>query len=243
MFENLINHLGVVTMADLPTIISVIVLSSLLSLDNSLVVAAIAGKLPRHQEQKAVVFGLSAGIIFRLLALFAVGFIIKYPIVKVVGGLYLLYIAVKHFMPSAEDDSVHHAKEALMSAIIAITLADIAFSVDNVVATIAMSPKLMVVLIGTIVGGIAMIFTTKLVLVLLKRYKLLEACAYAIVGFIGVVILLEELPPMLGLNMSIHVPDMLKFIVVIGATVGTVVYEEMQHRKIHAARVAKREAK
>jgi YkoY family integral membrane protein len=238
MFDSLISQLGVVTMADLPTIISVIVLSSLLSLDNSLVVAAIADKLPRHQEQKAIVFGLAAGIAFRLLALLAVGFIIKYPIVKVVGGLYLLYIAVKHFMASG-DETVHHAKEALGAAIIAITLADVAFSVDNVVATIAMSPKLMVVLIGTIVGGIAMIFTTKLVLVLLKRYHLLEACAYAIVGFVGIVILLEEVPPLLGMAMQIHVPSMIKFVVVIGATVGTIAYEEMQHRKKHAARSMK----
>jgi YkoY family integral membrane protein len=238
MFDSFISQLGVVTMADLPTIVSVVVLSSLLSLDNSLVVAAIAGKLPKNQEQKAVVFGLTAGIIFRLLALLAVGFIIKYPIVKVIGGLYLLYIAVKHFMDSG-DDAVHHAKESLGAAIVAITLADMAFSVDNVVATIAMSPKLMVVLIGTIVGGIAMIFTTKLVLVLLKRYKLLEACAYAIVGFIGLVILLEEVPPLLGMGFNVHVPDMLKFIVVIGAAVGTIAYEEFQHRKIHNARSMK----
>jgi YkoY family integral membrane protein len=235
MFDSFISQLGAVTMADFPTILSVIVLSSLLSLDNSLVVAAIADKLPRHQEQKAIVFGLAAGILFRLLALFAVGFIIQYPIVKVIGGLYLLYIAVKHFMPKGPE-TVHHAKEALGAAIVAITLADMAFSVDNVVATIAMSPKLSVVLIGTIVGGIAMIFTTKLVLVLLKRYHLLEACAYAIVGFIGVVILLEEVPGLLGMNLNIHVPSILKFIVVIGATVGTIAYEEMKHRKKHADR-------
>lgn len=228
MLDSIINSLGVVDMTDLPTIMSVIVLSSLLSLDNSLVVAAIADKLPRHQEQKAIFFGLSAGILFRLIALFAVGFVIKYPIIKIVGGVYLVYIAYKHFFVESAEQ-VHHAKEALGAAIVAITLADMAFSVDNVVATIAMSPKLMVVLIGTIVGGIAMIFTTKLVLVLLKRYHLLEACAYAIVAFVGVVILLEELA-------HIHVSDTIKFVVVIGATVGTVIYEELQHRKIHAAR-------
>ncbi|NOT16924.1 MAG: hypothetical protein HOP20_02505 [Sulfuriferula sp.] len=235
MLAQIMQYLGYVDMTDMPTIISVIVLSSLLSLDNSLVVAAIADKLPRHQEQKAIIFGLSAGILFRLLALFVVGFIIKYPIIKIVGGLYLVYIAYKHFVVDNEE-ATHHAREALGAAIIAITLADIAFSVDNVVATVAMSPKLMVVLIGTVMGGIAMIFTTKLVLKLLKRYHLLEACAYAIVAFIGAVILLEELPAFVGWDVAIHVPDMLKFAVVIGATVGTVVYEEMQHRKIHNAR-------
>ncbi len=235
MFEQIMQYLGYVDISDLPTIFSVIILSSLLSLDNSLVVAAIADKLPRHQEQKAIIFGLSAGIIFRLIALFIVGFIIKYPIIKIIGGLYLIYIAYQHFVIEAEE-STHHAREALGAAIVAITLADIAFSVDNIVATIAMSPKLMVVLIGTVMGGIAMIFTTKLVLKLLKRYHLLEACAYVIVAFVGGVILLEELPAYFGLGLAVHVPDMLKFAVVIGAAVGTVVYEELQHRKIHAAR-------
>jgi YkoY family integral membrane protein len=230
MFENMMAYLGHVDMSDLPTILSVVILSSLLSLDNSLVVAAIANKLPANQEQKAIVFGLSAGIIFRLLALFVVGFIVKYPIVKVIGGLYLVYIAYKHFFKDSED-AVHHAKESLGAAIVAITFADMAFSVDNVVATVAMSPKLMVVLIGTVVGGIAMIFTTKLVLVLLKRYHLLESCAYAIVAFVGAVILIEEVPPMLHLSVHIHVPDMLKFGVVVCATIGTIIYEEIKHRK------------
>ncbi|WP_298610194.1 hypothetical protein [uncultured Thiothrix sp.] len=230
MFENIMNYLGHVNMSDLPTILSVIILSSLLSLDNSLVVAAIANKLPEHQENKAIIFGLSAGIVFRLLALFVVGFIVKYPIVKVIGGVYLVYIAYKHFFVDS-DETIHHAKESLISAIIAITLADMAFSVDNVVATVAMSPKLMVVLIGTIVGGIAMIFTTELVLVLLKRYHLLESCAYAIVAFVGGVILLEEFPALFKLGFEIHVPDLLKFGVVICATVGTILYEEFRHRK------------
>ena len=38
------------------------------------------------------------------------------------------------------------------------------------------------------------------------------------------------------MNLSIHVPSILKFIVVIGATVGTIAYEELQHRKKHADR-------
>ncbi|BBP01985.1 membrane protein [Sulfuriferula nivalis] len=235
MFEQVMQYLGYVDMSDLPTIISVIILSSLLSLDNSLVVAAIADKLPRHQEQKAVVFGLSAGILFRLMALFIVGFIVKYPIIKIIGGLYLLYLAYQHFAVEGEEET-HHAREALGAAIVAITMADIAFSVDNIVATVAMSPKLMVVLIGTVVGGIAMIFTTKLILKLLKRYHLLEACAYAIVAFVGAVILVEEAPTYFGLGFQIHIPDMLKFAVVIGAAVGTVAYEELQHRKIHNTR-------
>jgi YkoY family integral membrane protein len=236
MLDQVMQYLGYVDISDLPTILSVVILSSLLSLDNSLVVAAIADKLPRHQEQKAIIFGLSAGILFRLIALFIVGFIVKYPIIKIIGGLYLLYLAYQHFMAEGEDEATHHAREALGAAIIAITLADIAFSVDNIVATVAMSPKLMVVLIGTVVGGIAMIFTTKLVLKLLKRYHLLEACAYAIVGFVGAVILLEEVPTYFDLGFQIHIPDLLKFAVVIGAAVGTVIYEELQHRKIHAAR-------
>lgn len=230
MFETMMSYLGHITMSDLPTILSVVILSSLLSLDNSLVVAAIANRLPEDQEQKAIVFGLSAGIVFRLLALFVVGFIVKYPIVKVIGGAYLIYIAYKHFFIDS-DEKIHHAKESLGAAIIAITLADMAFSVDNVVATVAMSPKLMVVLIGTVVGGIAMIFTTKLVLLLLKRYQLLEACAYAIVAFVGVDILLEELPVLFNWGFEIHIPDLLKFTVVIGATVGTIFYEELKHRK------------
>lgn len=231
LFFQVLHDLATLGMADAKTIISVVILASLLSLDNSLVVAAIAEKLPRHQEQKAIVFGLAAGIAFRLIALFVAGFIIEYPIVKVVGALYLVYIAWSHFWGPEAEEQHHHAREHLGAAIVAITLADIAFSVDNVVATVAMSPKLAVVLVGTLVGGIAMIFTTKLVLVLLKRYHLLESTAYGIVAFVGLSILAEEW-------LHLEISETLKFAVVLGATVATIGYEELQHRRVHKARVA-----
>lgn len=233
VFLQVLTDLAGLGVSDAKTIISVVILASLLSLDNSLVVAAIAEKLPRHQEQKAIMFGLAAGIAFRLIALFAAGFIIEYPIVRTVGALYLVFIAWKHFWGPGGEEERHHAREHLGAAIVAIALADVAFSVDNVVATVAMSPKIAVVLVGTLVGGIAMIFTTKLVLVLIKRYQLLEGAAYGIVAFVGLTILAETC-------LHIDISETLKFCVVLGTTLSIIGYEELQHRLLHRKRVAAR---
>jgi predicted tellurium resistance membrane protein TerC len=59
-----------------------VVLEAMLSADNALVMAIIVLSLPRHQQKKALRQGLN---LFRVLW------------VKLIGGLYLLYLAYSHF--------------------------------------------------------------------------------------------------------------------------------------------------
>lgn len=231
------------TSADMMAFAIIIVLNGLLSMDNALVVAAMASKLPQHQQGKAIFLGIAMGAGMRVIALFFISFIIGNAYVKLLGGGYLVYIGLKFFWDRlrAGDGGGHghDGKDTFGSALIAITLADVAFSVDNVVAIAAISSKLSVLIPGMIIGILIMAFATKLINdYLLVRYKLLEHAAYAIVAFVGLVIFLEHTYEILPAVPEVHVNMGVKFGVIFAIVGGVVGFEEWA-RKRNGAPAAK----
>src|SRR5437773_4524464 len=83
--------------ADLVTIGLLVLLEAALSADNALVLAVLVLPLPKRQQKKALQYGIVGAFAFRVLAtLFAVH-LIHMDWVKLLGGLYLLYLPFKHF--------------------------------------------------------------------------------------------------------------------------------------------------
>ena len=89
---------------DLAIVGLLIILEGVLSIDNALVLGLLAKRLPKRQQPKALTYGLVGAFVFRLIAIGAAGLLLKWRIVKLIGGGYLIYIAVKHiFFESKED--------------------------------------------------------------------------------------------------------------------------------------------
>lgn len=92
--------------ADLAVIGLLIVLEGVLSIDNALVLGLLAKRLPKSQQPKALTYGLVGAFVFRLIAIATATYLLKWWWVKLIGGGYLVYIAVKHlfFEPANEHD-------------------------------------------------------------------------------------------------------------------------------------------
>ncbi len=219
---------------ELPIIISIMIIDGILSVDNAMVNAAIAKDLPPNEQRKAIIFGLAAGAVLRVIALLFVGVILAFPELKVLGAMYLGWLCAKYFFfHGEEEEAAKPAQAQLRSAIIAIGLADIAFSVDNVVASVGMSDYISVVIIGVLSSVVVMMFATQIVLVLLKRYPTLEHAAFVLIGLIAVKILVEDAHPLLakygvGGVPEIEVPSIVMFGVTVAIVLGVVVYEELK---------------
>jgi len=56
-------------------------------------------------QQKALKYGIIGAYVFRGIALFLAAWLIKFAWLKLLGGLYLIYLAVKHFTKGEEDHS------------------------------------------------------------------------------------------------------------------------------------------
>src|ERR1041384_8043207 len=88
--------------ADLVTIALLIALEGLLSADNALVMAIMVLGLPKDQHKKALHYGLVGAFIFRTIATLLAVYLIQVAWVKLVGGLYLLYLTYSHFFGGEE---------------------------------------------------------------------------------------------------------------------------------------------
>ena len=76
----------------------------LLSGDNAVVIALASRSLPDAQRWRAVVGGSAAAVVMRILLCLIITTVLKVPLLKVGGGLMLVYIGVKLMLPEGEAD-------------------------------------------------------------------------------------------------------------------------------------------
>jgi YkoY family integral membrane protein len=203
----------------IPTLISLAIIEILLSVDNALVNATIAENLPEEKRKKALRIGILLGAVFRVIALLLVGFIIQNEWLKVLGGLYLLYLAIDHLGKEVDESGKIVRKHTSYLRVIGqIALADIVFSLDNVVSAVSFSSNIWIVMLGVAIGVVTMLFATPIISKLIHKYKGLSSAAYVIVGLIGVFLLVE-------IYTHIHITEFQKFACILGVLGFTMLYE------------------
>jgi YkoY family integral membrane protein len=215
---------GKMSTADMSVVISIILMEGLLSVDNALVNASLAAKLHAREQKKALCLGIGAGAVMRLLALALASWIVKYSAVKLIGAGYLIGIAVQNLcFKHGGNGAGKKNRDSFGGVVMSIMLADIAFSLDNVVAAVGMSPKFSIVVVGVMAGIIVMLFATQIIAMLMRRYPLLEQTAYGIVGFVGATIIAD--------HFQVGVSEEMRFAVIIMAVIGTVCVHETKNFK------------
>ncbi len=91
--------------SDLLVVGLLVILEGLLSIDNALVLGLLAKRLPKHMRARALSYGLIGAFVFRVVAIATASFLLQWTFVKLLGGGYLMYIAIKHLMfESGEDE-------------------------------------------------------------------------------------------------------------------------------------------
>jgi YkoY family integral membrane protein len=95
---------------DLAIVGLLIILEGVLSIDNALVLGLLAKRLPKHQQKRALTYGLVGALVFRIIAIATATFLLQWTIFKLLGGGYLIYVAVKHFFFDAHDPEKEHIR-------------------------------------------------------------------------------------------------------------------------------------
>jgi tellurite resistance protein TerC len=154
------------------------------------------------QRQAALKVGLLGAYLGRALMLVIAGALIHNPWVRILGSSYLVYLAVEHFAglyhAMRGDADAHHASAGgrvlggFWATVAAIELADLAFSVDNVVAAVALSNELWVVMLGVAIGIVIMRFAATIFTRMIAWEPALSSGAYLLLFAIGAELLLEE---------------------------------------------------
>ena len=175
---------------DILIVVNIILLEVLLSVDNAAVLATMVKTLNPKDQKRALTYGIIGAYVFRGLALISASILVKFLWLKIIGGLYLIYLAYKSLASKSEGGNPKPISIAFLSpfwsTVVAIELADLVFSIDNVFAAVAFTDNLWLICGGVFVGIIAMRFAANGFVKLIEKYPILEKVAYWVVGLLGV---------------------------------------------------------
>src|SRR6187431_511082 len=185
--------------SDLLTVLLLVLLEGLLSADNAMVLAILVLGLPRDQQQKALRYGMLGAFLFRGLAIVFAAHMIQLSLVKLVGGMYLLWLPYQHFFRGggAEDRrSPVQARPwlgltAFWATVVKVELTDVVFAIDSILVAVAMSSKLWVILAGGTLGIVMMRMVIGQLLTVVRRYPPLVDGAFVIIAWVGIKLLVE----------------------------------------------------
>jgi YjbE family integral membrane protein len=177
---------------DLRAIVQIVMIDVLLGGDNAVVIALACRELPPKQRRLGVFWGSVGAIALRVGLIFFTVQLLAIPLLKLVGGVLLLWIGVKLAAPST--DSAHQnvtASDKLWAAIKTIILADLLMSVDNVVAIAGAAQqadpnhRLGLVVFGLLVSVPFIVYGSQLVLKFLDRFPFIVLLGAALLGWIA----------------------------------------------------------
>lgn len=116
---------------------SIVIIDLTLAGDNALVIALAVRQLPKRQQFWGRVWGTAGAVALRLTFIAMTTALLRVPLLRVAGGLLLVWVAVKLVRPQQEfDHRVRHGS-SLWEAIWVIIVADAVMSLDNVLGVAA----------------------------------------------------------------------------------------------------------
>ena len=179
---------------DLVTVGTLAVLEGILSVDNALVLAILVRDLPAERRRTALTYGIAGAFVFRFVALAFATHLMRLGVFKLIGGGYLLYLAMRHLFFLTREDAFQgrpRTAGSFWKTVALVELTDIAFSIDSITTAVAMSGKLLVVWLGGILGIVFLRLAAGLFVRLLEKVPRLEDLAYQLIFFIGAKLTLE----------------------------------------------------
>ncbi len=179
--------------------LQIVWINILLSGDNAVVIALACRNLDRRRRTWAILAGSGAAIALRIVLTFFVVALLDLPVVKLLSGVLLLWIAFD-LLRQNDGENVEPAGST-WGAIRTIAVADAVMSLDNVVAVAAAAKNSVpLIIFGIAVSVPLIVFGSTLILSLLRRFPVLVIAGAALLGWIAGEIMSADsiLPKLLG---------------------------------------------
>ena len=196
------------------------------------------------QRAAALKVGLLGAYFGRALMLVMASFVIRNLWLRLLGAAYLFKISIAHLgidpfaKRKADEDESEGAQDRVAGkgfwyTVLLVELVDLAFSIDNVVAAVALSNEMWVVMLGVALGIVTMRFAAQIFTVMIEREPILAPTAYMLVLNIAAELLIEEGAAFLGYH--VHFVHWQKFVISVGTIVLALLYARVPiiHRILH----------
>lgn len=164
----------------------IILVDIILAGDNAVVIGMAASKLAPNLQRKAILWGTGGAIGIRFIAAFLLVEALKViPALHLVGGLFLLWIAVKLLSDDSDDINVK-SKDSLKDAIFTIIMSDALMSIDNVMGVVgAAGGNFTLVLLGMLISVPIIIFSSSIIAKFINKYPIILYFGAIILGWVA----------------------------------------------------------
>ncbi len=184
-------------------------LEIVLGVDNIIFISILAGKLPKEQQPKARMVGLSLAMIMRIALLLSISWIatLTQPLftlfghglsgrdlILILGGIFLVGKSTHEIHGHLEGEDGHQtgrAASAFGAVIIQIVLLDIVFSLDSVITAVGMVNNIPVMVAAVIVAVIFMMFFSGPISAFVEKHPTIKMLALSFLLLIGVTLMAD----------------------------------------------------
>ena len=191
-------------------------LEIVLGIDNIIFISIVAGKLPKEEQRKARLIGLSLALIVRIILLMGITWLIGLtdPVITIydfalswrdiilaIGGLFLIAKSTSEIHHKVEGDAPEKEikkPKAFSNAIVQIVLLDIIFSFDSILTAVGLTNQITLMVIAVIVSIIVMMLFAKAIGDFVNKHETLQILALSFLILIGFMLIVEAI--------HIHVP-------------------------------------
>jgi len=179
-------RMGTPTGGYLVDVLSIILINVLLSGDNAVVIAMAVKTLPAEKRRAGIGIGVGAAAVLRIVLTFFAGELLALNYIQFLGGLVILWIAVKLLTETAQDQASHPHPASLWHAVWLILVADVTMSTDNVLAIAGLARGNVWLLVFGLGLSIAIVMWTSAILAtFMDRYPVVLYIGSAILGRVG----------------------------------------------------------
>lgn len=180
-----------------------------LGIDNIIFISLVAGSLPKEQQRKARLGGLSAALVMRVLLLLSITWIIGLTepvltikgfelswrdLILIAGGVFLLVkstLEIHHKVEGREEAEKEVKTSSFGYAIVQIVLLDIIFSFDSILTAVGLTEQLLLMIIAVVISIIIMMAFARPVGEFVNKHPTIQILALSFLILIGVMLVVE----------------------------------------------------
>lgn len=173
---------------------AIILIDLVLAGDNAIVIALAARSLPPDLRKRAILWGTVGAIAVRSVMTVTVVWLLNIPGLMLIGGVLLIWIAVKLLAPADDSGSeTHTPADNFWGAMKTIVIADAVMGLDNVlgVAGAAQGSFLLVVL-GLLISIPIVVWGSTMILKWIDRFPIIIYAGSAVLAWTAAHMILSE---------------------------------------------------
>jgi len=203
------------TLENISTLAMLILLQAVLGFDNLLYISIESNRVEPSRRSYVRKVGIALAVILRIVLLIALVSLFKYfqnplfafqlgfaegdfnvhAVIVLLGGIFILYTAMKEIYHLLSVDDIEQggetAQRSVSAAIFWIVLMNVIFSFDSILSAMALTDVMIIITIAIIISGILMIVLADYVSDFLSKNRMYEVLGLFVLFIVGILLISE----------------------------------------------------